>query len=235
MELNEIMNKIEALGSQQIKDVLVKHGICEPFFGAKITDLKKLVKFVKKNDELAKELYKTGVYDAMYLAALSINPKSLSKEELQEWLDKAYCPAIAGSIVAPIAAGSDYALELAREWIKSENENVEVCGWDTYSTYISVVPDDLIDINEIEGLLDKIEKNIHNEKNRVKYTMNGFVIAVGSYVKELNEKALKVAKNIGKVNVLMGKTSCKVPLAEDYIEKMITMNKIGIKRKKYIC
>lgn len=94
MELNEIMNKIEVLGSQQIKNVLVKHGICEPFFGAKITDLKKLVKFVKKNDELA--------------------------------------------------------------------------------------------------------------------------------------------KTIGKVNVSMGKTSCKVPLAEDYIEKMITMNKIGIKRKKYI-
>jgi len=36
--------------------------------------------YYKKDDSI--KLYKTGVYDAMYLAALSINPKSMSKEEL---------------------------------------------------------------------------------------------------------------------------------------------------------
>ncbi|MBW9146145.1 DNA alkylation repair protein [Clostridium sp. CM027] len=235
MELNEIVNKIEAFGTPQIKNVLSNHGICEPFFGAKIADLKKLVKFVKKNDDLAKELYKTGIYDAMYLAALSINPKSMSKEELKGWIDKAYCYPIAEYIVATVTAGSDYAVELAKEWITSENEMIAACGWSTYSIYISVAEDNLIDINEIGYLLNKIEANIRNEKNRVKYTMNGFIIDVGTYITELNEKALKVAINIGKVNVLMNKTSCKVPLAKEIIEKMINMDKIGIKRKKYIC
>lgn len=43
----EKWNEIEDLGSQQIKDVLVKQGIYELFFGTKITDLKKLLKFIR--------------------------------------------------------------------------------------------------------------------------------------------------------------------------------------------
>ncbi len=82
MNLDAMMEKLKSLGSEQIKKVLSNHGIREPFFGTKITDLKKLVKYVKKNDVLAKELYNTGNYDAMYLAGLSMNPKNMAKNEL---------------------------------------------------------------------------------------------------------------------------------------------------------
>ena len=83
MSFDEVYSQLEALGSESIKKVLMRHGICEPFFGTKISDLKKLVKYVKKNDDLAKKLYNTGNYDGMYLAGLSINPKSMSKDELR--------------------------------------------------------------------------------------------------------------------------------------------------------
>ena len=235
ISLDIIMGKLKELGSESIKNVLIKHGIQEPFFGTKIGDLKKLVKYVKKNDELAKELYNTGNYDAMYLAGLSINPKSMSKDELEGWLDKAYCTAIATSIVSNITAESDFALELARKWIQQDNEIIECCGWSTISNYISITDDELIDIEEIKELLNIVEANIHNSKNRVRYNMNSFVISVGSYIKELNNRALEVARNIGKVQVELGTKGCKVPVAEDYIEKVMSMNRVGKKRKTCIC
>lgn len=235
VDLETMMDKLKELGSEQIKKVLMKHGIQEPFYGTKIGDLKKLVKYVKKNDILARELYNTGNYDAMYLAGLSINPKSMTKAEVEGWLEKAYCNAIAVSIVSNVAAESKFALELARKWIKSDDEIIESCGWSTMSNYISITEDNLIDMDEIRELLNIIETDIHNNKNKVRYNMNSFVISVGSYIKELNERALEVAKNIGKVNVSLGTTSCKVPVAEEYMQKVIAMNRVGRKRKTCIC
>ena len=65
--------------------------------------------------------------------------------------------------------------------------------------------------------------------------MNGFVIAVGAYVKPLLKQAEATAKKIGKVDVEMGGTACKVPLATEYIEKIESKDRVGKKRKTIKC
>ncbi|WP_057762247.1 DNA alkylation repair protein [Cytobacillus praedii] len=235
MTYEEIMQKLEELGSEQTKKIYNNHGVKEPYFGVKIGDLKKLVKYVKKDHDLALKLYASGNHDAMYLAGLSVNPKIISKETLQEWAKKAYWYMAAEYTVAQVAAESDYALELAREWMKSEEEMIAVCGWSTYANYLSITPDEKLDIAEISTMLNQVKSKIHEERNRVRYVMNGFVISVGTYVTELKEEAKQVAESIGKVHVDVGNTACKVPLASDYIKKVEEKNRIGMKRKTCIC
>jgi 3-methyladenine DNA glycosylase AlkD len=235
MTLDEIMWKLAELGSEQTKNTLFNHGVKGNFFGVKVGDLKKLVKYVKKDQELALALYNTGNHDAMYLAGLSVNPKLMEKETLQEWVKQANWYMLAEYTVAGVAAESNFALELAREWIKSEEEMVAVCGWNTYANYLSITPDEKLDIEEIRNLLHQVETTIHEEKNRVRYVMNGFVISTGAYLTALHEEAIKVAEKIGKVHVNVGQTACKVPLATDYIKKIELRNKIGVKRKTCIC
>jgi hypothetical protein len=84
-------------------------------------------------------------------------------------------------------------------------------------------------------LLETVEKDIHEAQNRIRYAMNGFVISVGTYVKSLTQKSKDVAKKIGKVTVDVGGTACKVPLANDYINKAIDKGQIGKKRKTARC
>lgn len=235
MTYEEIMQKLEELGSEQTKQIYKNHGVRKPYFGVKIGDLKKLVKFVKKDHELALKLYDSGNHDAMYLAGLSVNSKLISKETLNDWAKKAYWYMAAEYTVAQVAAESDYALELAREWMKYDEEMIAVCGWSTYSNYITITPDEELNLTEIRTLLDQVKNTIHQERNRVRYVMNSFVISVGAYVTELTEEAKQVAKHIGKVHVDVGNTACKVPLAVDYIEKIEAKDKIGIKRKTCIC
>ncbi|WP_077618473.1 DNA alkylation repair protein [Bacillus sinesaloumensis] len=235
MTYDEIMQKLEKLGSEQIKQIYQNHGVKEPHFGVKIGDLKKLVKFVKKDHELALKLYDSGNHDAMYLAGLSVNPKLMTKETLQDWVSKAYWYMAAEYTVAQVAAESEYALELAREWMNAEEEMIAVCGWSTYSNYLSITPDEQLDILEIKELLNQVKTNIHEERNRVRYVMNSFVLSVGTYVAELNEEAKQVAEQIGKVHVDVGNTACKVPLAADYIKKVEAKNRVGLKRKTCIC
>jgi 3-methyladenine DNA glycosylase AlkD len=235
MTFDEIMGKLAELGSEQTKKIYLNHGVKEPYFGVKIGDLKKLVKFVKKDHELALELFQSGNHDAMYLAGLSINPKLLTKEVLQAWVKSAYWYMIAEYTVAQVAAESPYALELAREWIQTEEEMIAVTGWSTFSNYISITSDENIDVTEISLLLNKVKETIHDQPNRVRYVMNGFIISVGTYIPELTQEAKHVAEHIGKVHVDVGNTACKVPLASAYISKVEGMNKVGVKRKTCIC
>ena len=235
MTYDEIMSKLEELGTEQTKSTFLRHGATEPFFGVKVGDLKKLVKFVKKDHELALALYDSGNHDAMYLAGLSVDPKLLSKETLQDWVKKANWYMPAEYTVAYVTAESNYALELAREWIDSEEEMVATCGWSTYANYLSITPDDEIDLDEVRKLLLQVNDTIHTEQNRVRYVMNSFVISVGGFVAPLYEDAIEVATNIGKVHVDVGQTACKVPLASDYIKKVEARNKVGVKKKTCIC
>ncbi|KAA9026969.1 DNA alkylation repair protein [Niallia endozanthoxylica] len=235
MTYEEMMQKLEELGSEQTKRTFSNHGAKEPYFGVKVGDLKKLVKFVKKDDELALQLYDSGNHDAMYLAGLSINPKLMSKDTLNNWAKKAYWYMLAEYTVAGVAAESEYALELAREWMKSEDEMIAVCGWSTYANYVSITPDENLDIAEIRSLLNQVKETVHEERNRVRYVMNSFVITVGVYVKELTDEAKQAAEWIGKVHVDVGNTACKVPLATEYIKKVEVKDRIGIKKKTCIC
>ena len=70
----------------------------------------------------------------------------------------------------------------------------------TERRYVAHVFEEL-DIEAYSQLLDYVGDNIHDAQNRVRYTMNGFVIAVATYVKELTEKSMEVAKEIGKVRL----------------------------------
>ncbi len=235
MTYEEVMQALAGMGSEQTKMTYLRHGAKEPFFGVKIGDMKKLVKYVKKDQVLALQLYDSGNYDAMYLAGLSINPKTITKKQLQQWVAGANWHAPAEYTVARVAAESPYARELAVEWIESPEELVAVSGWSTYANYVSIAPDDALDIEEIRGYLTRARDTIHDERNWVRYVMNTFVISAGAYVEPLTEEAKAVAEAIGKVDVDVGNTACIVPLAAEYIGKIETMGRIGSKKKTCIC
>jgi len=235
MTSQEIFNQLKEFGNEQTKKIFTRHGAKEPFYGVKVQDLKKIQKQVKKNHELALELYDTGNSDAMYLAALISEPKKMTKEQLQNWAENAYWYMLSEYPVAWTAAESNFAWELANEWIKSDKENIASAGWSTFSSFLAIKSDNEIDQKKIENLLKFVGENIHSSKNRVRYTMNGFVISVGAYIAPLLTKSKEVAKKIGKVDVEMGGMSCKVPLAIDYINKIESKDRVGKKRKTSFC
>jgi 3-methyladenine DNA glycosylase AlkD len=235
MQLQEVMSKLEEMGNEQTRKTWANHGAQEPYFGVRIGDLKKLVKPVKKDQQLARKLYETRNHDAMYLAGLTVDPKTMDKETLQQWVKQANWYMLAEYTVANVAAESKHALELAREWMGSDDEMIATCGWSTYGNYISVTPDEELDLAEIRQLLKTIQETIHSAKNRVRYTMNNFVMIVGIYVESLSDEAKKTAEHIGKVHVDVGNTACKVPFAPEYIEKALARGKLGVKKKTCIC
>ena len=100
MTAKQILEELKPLGHESYKKLLFKnYGVKEPCFGVKIGDLKKIQKRIKKDYQLALDLYDTGNYDAMYLAGLIADDARMTKKDLQRWVEQAKAGALSGATV----------------------------------------------------------------------------------------------------------------------------------------
>lgn len=235
MTCNEVMAELEAYGNANTKKVFLNHGALEPFFGVKVGDLKKIQKKVKKDHALAAELWATGNSDAMYLAALIEDEKQVTANQLRTWLKTAYWYMLSEYSIGWLAADSGHAWELGREWINAPDEQSQTAGWASLASMLAITPDENLDLPALQALLERVGQTIHESANRTRYTMNGFVIAAGSFSEALKPTAEKVASAIGKVHVDVGGTACKVPLATEYIAKTANKGRTGKRKKMARC
>lgn len=235
MEVKEILDELKTLGNENTRKIFFNHGAQGKVYGVKVEDLKKIKKKVKKNYSISKELYNSGISDAMYLAGLIADETKMTKEDLQQWVEKANWYMISEYTVPWIAAESNYGWELAIEWIDSSKELIAAAGWSTLSSLLAIKKDEELDINALKKLLIRVSKEIFTAKNRVKYAMNAFVISLGAYVAQLTDDAIKIGAQIGKLSVDMGGTACKVPYSPDYINKVKLKGTIGKKKKMARC
>jgi len=235
--LPSLMADLESKGSVQARKLYARHGM-DPsrIFGVSVANLKGIAKTIKGQQALACQLYATGNMDAMYLAGMVADGAKLTKAELNQWAEAAVGHQMIAEYTVPwMTVEHPDGRELALAWMKSKKENVAAAGWTSYSGLVSLQPDDALDLAEIEELLQTVIKEIEAAPNRVRYTMNGFVIAVGCYVKPLSKKAKAAARQIGAISVDMGETACKVPLAVESIEKFEAAGKLGRKKKTIRC
>lgn len=235
MTLDEVMSALAAKGSDATKKLLVKHGAKEPFFGVKIADLKPLHKILRGEQALALKLYATGNGDAQYLAGMIADGAQMTPAKLSQWADTANWNMISGTIVPWVASEHPDGFALAVKWIDSKEERVAVAGWKTLSALAATVPDEKLPMKNFSALLDRVAKTMSTAPDDVRSAMNGFMIACGTYLAPLGQKSIETARKVGKVDIDMGDTACKVPDAEAYILKSRRGAPIAPKRKTVRC
>ncbi|MCX6147233.1 MAG: DNA alkylation repair protein [Candidatus Kapabacteria bacterium] len=235
MTLSEVMKELEGYADISTKKTLMKHGAKEPIFGVKVADLKKILKKTKKDHKLSLDLYATGNTDAMYLAGLMADEKKITEDDLNEWVKNAYWMYLSDFAVPWVAAETSFGFELGLKWIASKDENTASAGWGALASYAGVNEDSKLDIQKFKSLLKQVESEIHSSPDKVKQSMNRFVIAVGSFIKDLYEDSINVANNIGVIDADLNGTNCKLPLAVTYLQKVKDQNRLGKKRKSARC
>ena len=90
-------------------------------------------------------------------------------------------------------------------------------------------------MKELGSLLDRVAKTLPAAPDRVRQVMNYFVIACGTYVAPLGAKAIATARKLGRVEVDVGDTACRIPDAESYILKSRRGSPIAPKRQTVRC
>ncbi|MDQ5977745.1 MAG: alkylation repair protein [Verrucomicrobiota bacterium] len=235
MKLSEVMAALKSKGSESVKRLLMKHGAKEPFFGVKIGDMKPLAKQLKGGQELALELYATGNGDAQYLAGMIADGRLMTKVQLENWAKTAAWDMISGTTVPWVASEHPDGPVLALKWIAARNEQTARAGWNALGALSATRPDAELPLKDFARLLKSMPRDLPKAPDGVRYTMNNFIIACGTYLAPLGDQAIAAARAVGRVQVDMGDTECKVPDAESYILKARRGAPVAPKRKTVRC
>ncbi|PDZ69321.1 DNA alkylation repair protein [Bacillus cereus] len=216
MLLEEVMQQLEEYGTEQNRKIFKNHGAKDPLFGVSFANLKLLKKKIKKDHDLAILLWGTKNMDAMTLATMVLDPKKVTTEQLNKWVQEVDYYCLMDVLMTAICT-SPIAIERIEEWTKSDDEWIGRAGWSLLANI--AIKNKTLQDDFFSPYLEEIKVNIHNEKNRKKEAMNSALIAIGIRNEDLEQTAIEIAREIGKVKVDHGATSCKTPDAEPYIKK----------------
>ena len=216
MTAAEAMREREKAGSAQTRKTYARHGAEEPMFGVSFETLKKLMKRIGVDQELALALWDTGNFDARNLAMKIADPARMTPADLDRWASD-FCARMCGDYVGMLAAEGPHAAAKAKQWLAAPAGPVRTAGWALLG-HLTLRDETMPDAWFLERLA-YIEKNIHAAPNAEREGMNKAVIAIGCRNAALRKAASAAAKRIGKVDVDYGDTACKTPEAAETIEK----------------
>ncbi len=216
MTLAEAMAALEKAGSAQTRKTYARHGATEPMFGVSFATLKLLMKRIGVDHELACALWETGNFDARNLAVKVVDPRRMSRADLDRWTRGPVVP-WCGTYVAHIAAEGPHARSMADSWLAAPAESMRCAGWSLVGAM--AMRDEATPDAWFAERLAEIEKTIHAAPNAQRGAMNQALIAIGCRSAALRKAATAAAKKIGKVEIDHGDTSCKTPDAAPYLAK----------------
>lgn len=235
MNVEMVMQELEALGKERLKKMYISNGAHEPLFGVATGEMKPLFKKIKINQPLADELYATGNYDAMYFAGIIADPNAMTEADYDRWMDGAYFYMLSDYVVAVTLSEADIAHEVADKWMASGEELRMSAGWSCYCWLLGSRPDIEFSESKLAGMLDRVKDTIYDAPDRAKAAMNNFMYTVGVSYKPLHEKALETAKAVGPIEMKRDKKKSSFLNAYENIQKAVDKGQLGFKRKHVRC
>ncbi|WP_068775056.1 DNA alkylation repair protein [Paenibacillus sp. FJAT-26967] len=235
MNLETVMQELEALGKERTKKIYQSNGAHEPLFGVATGGMKPLFRKIKNNQPLAEQLYATGNYDAMYFAGVIADPGAMSEADFERWIDKAYFYMLSDYVVAVTLAETDIAQEVSDKWIASGIELKMSAGWSCYCWLLGNRPDSEFSKEKIAGMLELVKNTIQDAPDRTKYAMINFISTVGVSYLPLHDKAAAIAEEVGPVEVNRDTAKSKFLDASVSIQKAADKGRLGFKRRYVRC
>ena len=216
MNYRETMRKLRSMGTAQNRKVFARHGVGGEMFGVSYADLGKLEKAIKTDHDLALELWASGNHDARVLATKVADPGSMTSRLLDSWARELDSYVLADAFGA-LVARTGMALKKFLQW---RSRRAEFIGQVAWNLLVALSRRD-------EGLNNKffleqlatIEQEVHKRPNRVRYSMNSALIAIGMRNATLEKRAIAAARRIGPIEVDHGETGCKTPDPIPYIQR----------------
>ncbi|HAV62624.1 MAG TPA: hypothetical protein DCY13_09690 [Verrucomicrobiales bacterium] len=172
-------------------------------YGIGLTQLRKLAREIGRNHELALQLWESEVYDARVIALLIDDPKAITRE-LAERQVEGTGPYELGHVFSSCDAAlakTPFAVKLATRWMASEDPLRRRAGYgllyEVSKSNKKTAPDDAFFIKRIEH----IRRSFPREPLQVRGAMGGALMGMGKRNRTLNAAALKVAREIGPIDL----------------------------------
>ena len=180
--------------------------------GVSLPNLRKVAKGIKKDHQMALELWATGIHECRVLASLVDDPKLVTPEQMDSWAADFYSWDVCDQVCGNLFDRTPYAIEKALEYSRSEKEYIKRAGFVLMAEF--AVHDKKASDGAFMPFFPIIEREAWDDRNFVKKAVNWALRQIGKRNRALGEAAKECALRIAQQESRVAKWIAKDALAE---------------------
>lgn len=194
-QAKEILGQLKRRGSKKNVEGMARYGIvAKKVMGVSIGDLRTISKGYGRNHELAKALWKSGVYEARMLVAFVGDPEQLTPAQMDAWCRDFDNWAICDALCFHLYDKTPHAYKKVAEWARSDEEFVKRAA---FALAASLAGHDKKAADKpFEQILPIIERGATDGRNFVKKGVSWALRGIGMRSPNLHARSLALARKL---------------------------------------
>ncbi len=164
----------------------------ENAFGVTVKDIKLIAKPIKKNHDLALQLWKSGIHEAKIMSSLLDEYKKVSEEQMELQVLDFDSWDVCDLTCNNLFVYTEFCEKKIFEWSKREEEYVKRAGYVLIAC--SAVHHKEWSDEKFLSFFPLIENGLYDERNFVKKAVNWALRGIGKKNMYLNKEAIKFAE-----------------------------------------
>jgi 3-methyladenine DNA glycosylase AlkD len=199
MKYQDIIKKLKSEANPKNIEGMARFGIrAKNVLGVSVPVLRKMAKEIGRDRKLAQELWDSGIHEARMLACFIDEIDKVTKKQMEEWVNHFDSWDICDQVCGNLFDRTDFAWKKAFEWTKRKQEFIKRAGFVLMATLS--VHDKKAKDKDFEKFFPLIKKYSIDERNFVKKALNWALRQIGKRNLNLNKKAIKLAREIQKID-----------------------------------
>jgi 3-methyladenine DNA glycosylase AlkD len=224
MSISDVLTKLEALGTEQLRAQNVRHGYVGEQYGVKLGELRTIAKSIKLNTAFGLELWQTECLEARLVAVLIMKPKELSVDQLKMLVQTATYSHLADWVNSYLVKQHPDKEQLRVSWL-SLNANDEPwlarTAWSLTTERVSKSPDGL----DIAGVLKRIDNKLATAPEPARWTMNFCLGELGINHAEFRDEAIAIGERVGAYRDYPTSKGCISPFVPLWVAAIVERQK----------
>jgi len=193
MNKDSIINQLKSYADEENRKGMAKYGInTANALGVKVEKIREIARQTGKDDNLASELWDTGIHEARILATIIADPENADSDELDKWASDLDSWDLCDQFCSNLVSVSPHAKMKIIQWCIQDENFVKRAGFATMANYVrknNDIPD-----KDIEGYFSLIINESEDKRNYVRKAVSWALRSIGKTNIHYNRKAVKISK-----------------------------------------
>lgn len=220
MTTQDVLTKLETLGTEQLRAQNVRHGFEGKQFGVKLGELRTIAKSIKLNTPFGLELWATGYLEARLVAILIMKPKELSVDQLKMLIQSATYGHLADWVNSYLVKQHPEKEAMRIAWLAIDAQTdpwLARTAWSLTTERVSKSPDGL----DIAMILKRIDAELAVAPEPARWTMNFCLGELGINHAEFRDEAIAIGERVGAYRDYPTSKGCISPFVPTWIEAIV--------------
>jgi 3-methyladenine DNA glycosylase AlkD len=197
--VNEVLKKLKERAKPENLEGMAKYGMTrDRRLGVAVPEMRKIAKQSGKDHRLALDLWRTGIPEAMMVASMVDLAEAVTEEQMEDWVKDFNSWDVCDQVCMNLFAKTPLAWKKIRDWANRDEEFVKRAAFALIACL--AWHDKEASDKEFIDLVPLIVEGVTDERNLVKKGVSWALRHIGKRNPNLNEVAMKTAKEMQQMN-----------------------------------